>query len=67
MKRAEEFRKNAGNCAYLAENASDEPARQRFQRMERAWLALAAEQDWLNGEISPLRQNTGNARLLARY
>jgi hypothetical protein len=53
MKRSEMFRENAENCAYLAENSSNEPARQRYKRMEAAWRALADEQDWLDGEASP--------------
>ena len=38
----------------LAEAAQDETAYKRFKRMEAAWLALAEEQDWLDGERSPL-------------
>ena len=38
----------------LAEAAQDEAAHKRFKRMEAAWLALAEEQDWLDGERSPL-------------
>ena len=34
----------------LAEAAEDEAAYKRFKRMEAAWLALAKEQDWLDGE-----------------
>jgi hypothetical protein len=29
------------------------PAVQRFKRMQAAWLALASEQDWLDGEATP--------------
>ena len=36
-----------------AERADDEPAYNRFKRMEAAWRALAKEQDWLDGETSP--------------
>ena len=53
MKQSEIFRDNAENCAQLAENAAGEPAFQRYKRMEAAWLALAEEQDWLDGEVSP--------------
>src|ERR1700676_1914926 len=31
-----------------------EPAYSRFKRMEAAWLAVAEEQDWLDGEKSPV-------------
>lgn len=53
MKKSEMFRENAENCAYLAENSTNEPARQRYKRMEAAWRALADEQEWLDGEVSP--------------
>ena len=54
MKQSEIFRENAENCAHLAESASDEPAYQRYKRMEAAWSALADEQDWLDGEVLPV-------------
>jgi hypothetical protein len=50
MKTPEQYRANADNCALLAEAAENEPARDRFKRMEAAWRALADEQDWLDGE-----------------
>lgn len=50
MKQSQHFRENAENCAKLAERATDEPTRKRYQRMEAAWRALAVEQDWLDGE-----------------
>jgi hypothetical protein len=50
MKQSQTFRRNAENCAQLAEDAMDAPTIQRYRRMEAAWLALAAEQDWLDGE-----------------
>jgi hypothetical protein len=55
MKQSEIFRENADNCAHLAEGAESEPAFNRYKRMEAAWRALADEQDWLDGEISPSR------------
>ena len=55
MKQSEIFRENAENCAQLAEGARSEPAFQRYKRMEAAWRALADEQDWLDGEVSPTR------------
>jgi hypothetical protein len=57
MKQSDIFRENAENCAHLAEAASNEPKYLRFKRMEAAWLALAKEQDWLDGETSPLVSN----------
>ena len=55
MKQSEIFRENAENCAHLAESAISEPAFNRYKRMEAAWRALANEQDWLDGEVSPSR------------
>jgi len=40
----------------LAEAAEDEAAYNRFKRMEAAWLALAEEQDWLDGETPPVKK-----------
>ncbi len=51
------FRENAENCAQLAEAASDETTARRYLRMAEAWLALANEQDWLDGEVSPERSS----------
>jgi hypothetical protein len=47
------YRQNAENCMQMAEAAESEPAHNRFKRMEAAWLALAEEQDWLDGKQSP--------------
>ena len=53
MKQSDIYRQNAENCMHMAEAAQGEPAFNRFKRMEAAWLALAEEQDWLDGEQSP--------------
>ncbi len=53
MKQSDAFRENAENCARLAESATNEPLHLRYKRMEAAWLALANEQDWLDGEVPP--------------
>jgi hypothetical protein len=38
----------------MAAADDSEPARNRFKRMEAAWLALAEEEDWLDGvDASP--------------
>jgi hypothetical protein len=50
MKLSETFRENAANCALLAESATTRPTIARYRRMEKAWLDLAKEQDWLDGE-----------------
>nr|WP_247780057.1 hypothetical protein [Bradyrhizobium sp. 170] len=59
MKQSKVYRQNAENCAYLAEGAPNEPTRQRYERMEAAWRALADEQDWLDDEMSPARKGDG--------
>lgn len=50
MKQSDILRENADNCRQLAEQKADEPSFKRYQRMAEAWMALAAEQDWLDGE-----------------
>jgi len=57
LKQSDHFRENAGNCAQLAERAPDEATFKRYKRMEAAWLALAEEQDWLDGEVSPRKKS----------
>lgn len=52
MKTSEIYRENAENCLQLSERATSEPAAKRYRRMAKAWIALADEQDWLDGEIS---------------
>jgi hypothetical protein len=53
MKQSQQFRNNAENCAELAERAKDEPTYKRYKLMEAAWLAMAEEQDWLDGVTPP--------------
>jgi hypothetical protein len=53
MKQSDTYRENAENCLQLAERAKEEPTFKRYWRMAQAWIALAHEQDWLDGEISP--------------
>jgi hypothetical protein len=64
MKPSEVFRENAENCAQLAapERVADGPAYKRFKRMEAAWRALAEEQEWLDGDVPPVRIAVPNAR-----
>ena len=54
VRQSDQYRQNAENCAEMADRAKSEPTYKRFKRMEEAWLALAEEQDWLDGEIVPL-------------
>ena len=53
MKRSDLHRENAASCVQMAEAALGRPACSRYKRMEAAWLALAEEQHWLDGERSP--------------
>jgi hypothetical protein len=59
IKQSDIYRQNAENCMQMAEAAEGEPAYNRFKRMEAAWLALAEEQDWLDGEQSPVGSDEG--------
>ena len=49
--KSEEYRENARNCGELADDANDLPSKNRYRRMQDAWLALAEEQDWLDGQL----------------
>ncbi|WP_456843405.1 hypothetical protein [Bradyrhizobium sp. USDA 4486] len=62
MKQSDIFRDNAENCLQLAERAEGQPAHKRYSRMADAWTALAHEQDWLDGEIPPVKIRTPQAR-----
>jgi hypothetical protein len=57
MKPSEVYREKAENCALLAEGESTRhgPAYKRYRRMQAAWLALAEEQEWLDGEVPPVK------------
>lgn len=55
MKQSDIFRDNAENCLQLAERSDGQPAYKRYSRMADAWTALAKEQDWLDGEIPPVK------------
>jgi hypothetical protein len=54
MRQSDLLRENAENCLQLAQRAEGQPAFRRYMRMTKAWMALANEQDWLDGEVSPL-------------
>lgn len=51
--RAAQFRRNARDCAMLAARARSETDRGRILTMEKAWLALADNEDWLEGAQKP--------------
>jgi hypothetical protein len=53
MRKSNLLRENAENCLQLAEKNGDGPSVRRYRRMADAWLALAHEQDWLDGEVNP--------------
>ncbi len=55
MKQSDIFRDHADNCLQLAERADGQPAQKRYSRMADAWTALANEQDWLDGEVPPVK------------
>ena len=51
--------KERGELRTTRRARTDEPAHNRYKRMEAAWRALAVEQDWLDGEI--VRSTDGRA------
>jgi len=55
MKQSQQLLENAATCARLAERAANAATQDQFRRAELAWRALAREQDWLDGEASPVR------------
>jgi flagellar capping protein FliD len=50
MKKSEELKRNAENCADLAASTQDKRSKRRYERMEEAWSSLAKTQAWLDGE-----------------
>ena len=56
MTQTEQYLENAANCAEHAQRARDAPSHKRFKLMEAGWLALAKEQDWLDGLTPPHRR-----------
>jgi hypothetical protein len=53
MYHSQEYLKRAENCAVLAELSNSAPVKRRYERIEAAWRALAAEQRWLDAEVAP--------------
>lgn len=43
LSKSEEYRENARNCGELADAAKDLPSKNRYKRMQDAWLALVEE------------------------
>jgi flagellar capping protein FliD len=54
MKQSQHLLDNAVTCSQLAKRSTDKQTKTRFKRMEEAWRSLAREQDWLDGEITPI-------------
>ncbi len=54
MKQSQQLLDNAVACAKLAARTMDQEERNRFRRIEAAWRSLAREQDWLDGQITPI-------------
>ena len=46
---SEQYRKNAQDCALLAENAPSETDRRRILTLRKAWLTLADHEEWREG------------------
>jgi hypothetical protein len=61
MNKSDKYRANADQCGELAETARTDPERRRYRRMEDAWRSLAQEQDWLDGQISPVSGTDNSA------
>jgi hypothetical protein len=49
LTKSEKYKENARNCGELADEAEELPSKNRYKRMQDAWLARAAKQDWLEG------------------
>jgi hypothetical protein len=54
MASSDVLRERARKCLDRAEGACDEPTYNRFKRLAAAWMALAYEQDWLDGKVPPI-------------
>ncbi|MGY3608859.1 hypothetical protein [Bradyrhizobium sp. Leo121] len=70
MKQSQHLLDNAVICSKLAKRTTDKQTKIYFKRLEDSWRALAREQDWLDGEITPvevsrLRRRTGVAQSLS--
>ena len=62
----QECLERAESCAELAGEAASLPDKNRYRRMEAAWRALAREQQWLDGEITPHLDRTAEGVLSRR-
>jgi hypothetical protein len=48
----EKYRENARNCNELAEATENESSKKQYRWIAAAWLNLAEEKDWLEGQAS---------------
>lgn len=53
LTQAAQFRRNARDCALLAARAQSKADRARLLTMEKSWIALADNEDWLEGAQKP--------------
>jgi hypothetical protein len=67
LSKSEEYRENARNRGELAAEAKDLPSKNRFRRMQDAWLALAEEQDWLDGQIPSANRKPRRSGVTGRF
>jgi hypothetical protein len=56
------YRRKAATCARLAHYALEPGDRDRLLCMQEAWLALAANEDWLEGAAPVAESRTGETR-----
>lgn len=59
--KADDMRRNAENCAEMAQDSKIRADKARFKRMEGAWSDLAKTQDWLEGRSRADRQEERGA------
>jgi hypothetical protein len=52
-----QLRDNAEHCALLAALTPDEPNKNWFKRIQKAWESLAETQEWLEGDPAQFQQN----------
>lgn len=57
MKQSQHLLDNAITCFKLAKRSTDKQMKTRFKHIENAWRSLAREQDWLDGEITPIESS----------
>jgi len=55
VKQSQDFLENAENCAQTRRARAERSNPQALQANGSAWRALAKEQDWLEGQVPPVR------------